>query len=83
LPHIWLMGFVGIVLLVIGCALLAYILLPRYETVEVHKEPSKKEMPSEPREFDLTISEDRGNGEVPLEPEQRRSWLYRFFFGPT
>lgn len=30
-----------------------------------------------------TAEEDRGNGDVPpeQEPEQRRSWLYRFFFG--
>jgi predicted ArsR family transcriptional regulator len=28
-----------------------------------------------------TVSEEPGIDEVPLEQEQRRSWLYRFFFG--
>jgi hypothetical protein len=37
----------------------------------------------EPRESGLSASEERGTGdeEVPPEPEQRRSWLNRFFFG--
>jgi hypothetical protein len=32
-----------------------------------------------------TVSESAGNGDVPPEPQEpleRRSWLYRFFFGP-
>jgi predicted nuclease with TOPRIM domain len=47
------------------------------------------ELPSaatpEPREPPVTASEDSGNGEVPQDQEkplERRSWLYRFFFGP-
>jgi hypothetical protein len=31
---------------------------------------------------DLTASEEQGKGDVPPEPEHRRSWLHRFFFGP-
>jgi hypothetical protein len=41
--------------------------------------------PSEPRESHETVSESAGNGDVPSEqqePAERRSWLYRFFFGP-
>ncbi len=40
---------------------------------------------SEPRDSSETSSEASGNGGVPIdtqEPAQRRSWLYRFFFGP-
>ena len=45
--------------------------------------PALEEAPSEPRESDLSASEERGSdGGVPPGPEQRRSWLYRFFFGP-
>ena len=39
----------------------------------------------EPRYTPMTGLEDVGGGEVPREPQersQRRSWLYRFFFGP-
>src|SRR5215203_1727609 len=38
-----------------------------------------------PQEAPLTPSEDAGNGKVGAEaqePSERRSWLYRFFFGP-
>ena len=40
---------------------------------------------TEPRDAHETASEDVVKGEVPSEtqePGQRRSWLYRFFFGP-
>jgi hypothetical protein len=44
------------------------------------------EAPPEPRESDLTASEEPGGTRrghsVSQESEQRRSWLYRFFFGP-
>ena len=40
------------------------------------------EAPTEPRESDISASEERGEGDVPPEQEQRRSWLHRFFFGP-
>jgi hypothetical protein len=43
--------------------------------------PAIEEAPSEPRESDVGASEERGTGDVPPEPEQRRSWLHRFFFG--
>jgi hypothetical protein len=86
LPHIWLMGFVGIVLLVIGCVLLTYILLPRYETVEVHKEPSKKERSSEVRESPQTLTDEASGTNAPPEPEQPQeapsehvSWWRRWF----
>ena len=39
----------------------------------------------EPREVHVTASEGEGRRDVPSEPQepaQRRSWLYRFFFGP-
>ena len=39
----------------------------------------------EQREAHMTASEGEGRGDVPPEPQepaQRRSWLYRFFFGP-
>jgi hypothetical protein len=35
----------------------------------------------EARESAVSASEARGEGDVASEPEQRRSWLYRFFFG--
>ena len=48
--------------------------------------PAIEEAPSqEPRESDLTASEEPGGVRghpVSQEPEQLRSWLYRFFFGP-
>lgn len=39
---------------------------------------------TEPRDVPETVSKDSDRGEVPepQEPAQRRSWLYRFFFGP-
>jgi excisionase family DNA binding protein len=40
---------------------------------------------SEPRDASETASRNTGRGDVPPEPQepvQRRSWLYRFFFGP-
>jgi hypothetical protein len=40
---------------------------------------------SEPRDASETASRNTGRGDVPpeqQEPAQRRSWLYRFFFGP-
>jgi hypothetical protein len=43
------------------------------------------EAPAGPREAPGTTSEDKDTGEVPREPQEsapRRSWLYRFFFGP-
>jgi hypothetical protein len=43
------------------------------------------EAPSNPREASETTSEGKDGGNVPSqqqEPAQRRSWLYRFFFGP-
>ena len=43
------------------------------------------EAPREPRDGHETVSESAGKGKVhpePQEPSQRRSWLYRFFFGP-
>lgn len=43
------------------------------------------EAAQEPRDASETASEGEGRGEVPPEPHepvQRRSWLYRFFFGP-
>jgi hypothetical protein len=40
------------------------------------------EAPSEPREASEEASEVSGNSETPPEPARRRSWLYRFFFGP-
>jgi len=39
----------------------------------------------EPRDVPETVAEDAGRANVPpkqQEPAQRRSWLYRFFFGP-
>ena len=44
--------------------------------------PAIEESPPEPRESDISASEERGEGDAPPEQEQRRSWLYRFFFGP-
>ena len=41
--------------------------------------------PPEPRESPETTPEDAGKATTPQEaqePSQRRSWLYRFFFGP-
>jgi hypothetical protein len=41
--------------------------------------------PPEPQDFSKTASEDVSGGDAPpeqQEPSQRRSWLYRFFFGP-
>jgi hypothetical protein len=43
------------------------------------------EAPSEPREASETAAEDASKGDVPPEPQEparRRSWLYRFFYGP-
>jgi len=40
------------------------------------------EAPREEREASVTVSEEQGDGAAPPEQEQRRSWLYRFFFGP-
>jgi hypothetical protein len=41
------------------------------------------EAPREARDGDLTASEERGKAEeASPEQEPRRSWLYRFFFGP-
>jgi excisionase family DNA binding protein len=44
------------------------------------------EAPAEPREAPETVSEHASKGDDvpqgPQEPTQRRSWLYRFFFGP-
>jgi hypothetical protein len=44
------------------------------------------ETPREARDSDLTASEEPGGTRrghpVSQEPEQHRSWLYRFFFGP-
>jgi hypothetical protein len=40
---------------------------------------------SEPQEEPVTADEDESRGTVPSEeqkPAERRSWLYRFFFGP-
>ena len=45
----------------------------------------KLERPPEPRDVPETVPEGTARGEVPPEPQeatQRRSWLYRFFFGP-
>jgi predicted ArsR family transcriptional regulator len=42
--------------------------------------------PPEPRDAPDTFSEDATSGNVPPEPQEpleRRSWLYRFFFGPS
>ena len=39
----------------------------------------------EPRDIPITSSDSAGKGDAPSdqqEPAQRRSWLYRFFFGP-
>jgi hypothetical protein len=58
--------------------------IPAIEAGERHAEP-----PPEARESDLTASEGPESSTAPQEqqgpesrPEQRRSWLYRFFFGP-
>ena len=40
------------------------------------------EVVSEPRDASDTASEDVNREDAPLEPAERRSWLYRFFFGP-
>jgi hypothetical protein len=40
--------------------------------------PLASEVPSEPRESDISASEERGNGDVPPESE-RRSWWRRLF----
>jgi len=45
-------------------------------------EEAQPEAAREPRESDISASEERGEGEAPPEQEQRRSWLHRFFFGP-
>jgi excisionase family DNA binding protein len=42
----------------------------------------KLEAAPEPREANEKISKASGKDEVPPESERRRSWLYRFFFGP-
>jgi DNA-binding transcriptional MerR regulator len=45
----------------------------------------KLERPPEPRDVPETVPEGTSRGEVPPEAQeatQRRSWLYRFFFGP-
>ncbi len=45
-----------------------------------------QQTPSEPRDAPETASETSGNGECggadTEKPVERRSWLYRFFFGP-
>jgi hypothetical protein len=45
------------------------------------------EAPSEPREAHMTLAEGEDRGArvppEPQEPAERRSWLYRFFFGPS
>jgi hypothetical protein len=43
------------------------------------------EAPTEPRESDISASEERGGDEVPSDqenPSESPSWLSRFFFGP-
>src|SRR4051812_8079666 len=35
------------------------------------------------RESPVTASENRSNSDTPPEPEQRRSWLHKLFFGPS
>jgi hypothetical protein len=49
--------------------------------------PELPTVPSpEPRDSPETVSTDTGGGTSPPEPQeppQRRSWLYRFFFGPS
>jgi hypothetical protein len=42
------------------------------------------EAPSDPRKGHVTASEEADKGTAPPEqqPSERRSWLYRFFFGP-
>src|SRR5215212_3673969 len=44
-------------------------------------EPAR-EVPPEPREEPETASPKMEGVETPLAEEKRRSWLYRFFFGP-
>ncbi len=44
--------------------------------------PAIEEAPSEKRDAPETVSETEGGGEAPSEQEERRSWLYRLFFGP-
>jgi hypothetical protein len=43
-----------------------------------------REVRPEPRDAPETTTEEAAKGNAPAspEPEQRRSWLYRFFFGP-
>lgn len=55
---------------------IAYTLAQRVPELEAAQEP--RESP-EPRSGEPTPSEDAGASE---EQPQRRSWLYRFFFGP-
>ena len=58
----------------------------RKDTIIVQLAQRIPELPAtlslEAQDGSETASEDTGGREEPQEPIQRRSWLYRFFFGP-
>ena len=51
-------------------------------TPELLPPPVAKEVPSEPREAPETGAESPAKGDGSSGPQQRRSWLHKFFFGP-
>ncbi len=56
----------------------------RADRLEAELQEARK-LSQEPREAPNTAEEGEDRGEVPpdpQEPTERRSWLYRFFFGP-
>ena len=58
----------------------------RADKLEAELREARKPQPVEPQDRPETVSEGTDRGEIPTEPQeavQRRSWLYRFFFGPS
>jgi hypothetical protein len=57
----------------------------RADRLEAELREARKPQSVEPQDSNETVSEGKDRGETPSgpqEPAQRRSWLYRFFFGP-
>jgi hypothetical protein len=58
----------------------------RADRLEAELREARKPQSVEPQDSNETVSEGTDRGERPTEPQesaQRRSWLYRFFFGPS
>ena len=80
MPHEWLIGFGGVVMVVLGGSCLVYIFLRRDKTVRVYKRQGSTEASPEPRISPETVSEEEGKDETPPDAE-RRSWWRRLFEG--